>query len=371
MDSDPSIPTRTADKTSGLPDGTYFWRVKGNTAWPERWSPFALVNGAIVHCHWPRPAPATPSFTTPANNAQFHVTESFNIQWSPVVNAKFYILEADERLRFPIHSRSNLSRYPSARNPARYGEIRSPSFSRGRAVSVDGVRSLPSATRTVQITNAAPIPAGVSPVAPAGGATVQLPFFVDWTDTPNPQVPGYDLEFDASPNFSLGPMVLFGEPKPLRLHDHAGSARAGKLFLACPCTARRRGRSLVGWARNHGDGSCRPAERKFIAILAEPVNAYRWQYCAHARVMLDNPAPAGGAIVSLSDDIPQVNLPATTITVPAGRTDATISNIATGPVPNNGGGLVGIIGDFLAGFANHREQNSFGILPNSVRHKLP
>src|SRR5258707_700582 len=56
-------------------------------------------------------------------------------------------------------------------------------------------------------------------------------------------------------------------------------------------------------------------------------------------------------------------MPATTITVPAGRTDATISNIATGPVPNNGGGSVGIIGDLFAGFANGREQNSFGILP--------
>ena len=43
--------------------------------------------------------------------------------------------------------------------------------------------------------------------------------------------------------------------------------------------------------------------------------------------------------------------------------DATISNIATGPVPNNGGGSVGIIGDLFAGFANGRDQNSFGILP--------
>ena len=56
-------------------------------------------------------------------------------------------------------------------------------------------------------------------------------------------------------------------------------------------------------------------------------------------------------------------MPAMTITVPAGKTDATISNIATGPVPNNGGGSVGIIGDLFAGFANGREQNSFGILP--------
>ena len=51
MDSDPSIPTRTADKVSGLPNGTYFWRVKCYAAWPERRSRFALVNRAIVHCH--------------------------------------------------------------------------------------------------------------------------------------------------------------------------------------------------------------------------------------------------------------------------------------------------------------------------------
>ena len=56
-------------------------------------------------------------------------------------------------------------------------------------------------------------------------------------------------------------------------------------------------------------------------------------------------------------------MPSTTVIVPAGKTDATISNIATGPVPNNGGGSVGVIGDLFAGFANGGGQNSFGILP--------
>ena len=98
-----------------------------------------------------------------------------------------------------------------------------------------------------------------------------------------------------------------------------------------------------------------------LPYLAEPVNAYGGNI-AHARVMLDNPAPAGGAVVSISTDIPQVNIPATSVTVPAGKTDATIANIATGPVPN-GGVSVGIIGDLFAGFANGRGQNSFGVLP--------
>src|SRR5690242_2555990 len=104
-----------------------------------------------------------------------------------------------------------------------------------------------------------------------------------------------------------------------------------------------------------------PPNINLFAILAEPVNAYGGN-TGHARVMLDNPAPAGGAVVSISTDIPQVSLPATSVTVPAGKTDATIANIATGPVPN-GGVSVGIIGDLFGGFANGRGQNSFGVLP--------
>ena len=82
-------------------------------------------------------------------------------------------------------------------------------YYRVRAVSVDGMRSLPSATLKVQITNAAPVPAGVSPVAPATGATVRLPFFLDWSDTPNPQVPGYDLEINGNAGFALLQVCCF------------------------------------------------------------------------------------------------------------------------------------------------------------------
>ena len=128
------------------------------------------------------PAPATPTITTPANNAQFHLVESFNIQWSPVVNAQSYILEADDEPTFSYPLTLQLEPISfGTQSGAIWGNPLT-IFYRVRAVSVDGVRSLPSATRAVQITNAAPIPAGVSPVAPAAGATVQLPFFVDWSD---------------------------------------------------------------------------------------------------------------------------------------------------------------------------------------------
>ena len=75
MDSDPSIPTRTADKLSGLPNGTYFWRVKctqlGQNGGVD--SPWSTVRSFTVTGLGP--APATPSFITPTNNAQFHVRE--------------------------------------------------------------------------------------------------------------------------------------------------------------------------------------------------------------------------------------------------------------------------------------------------------
>src|ERR1044071_9733921 len=176
MDSDPSIPTRTADKVSGLPNGTYFWRVKctqlgTNGGVDSAWSTVRSFTVTGLGS-----APATPSFITPLNNAQFHVNESYNIQWSSVVNAQSYILEADDEPTFSYPL--NLTLAPiwfGTQSGAIWGNPLT-IYYRVRAVSADAVRSLPSATRTVQNTNAAPIPAGVSAVAPAGGATVRLPF---------------------------------------------------------------------------------------------------------------------------------------------------------------------------------------------------
>ena len=361
MDSDPSVPTRTADKVSGLPNGTYFWRVKCTQLGPNGGvdSPWSTVQSFTVTGLGP--APTTPSLITPANNAQFHLVESFNIHWSSVANAQYYILEADDEPTFSYPLTLTLSPiYFGTQSGAIWGNALT-IYYRVRAVSADGVRSLPSATRTVKITNAAPIPAGVSQIAPPNGATVQLPFFVDWSDTPNPQVPGYDLEFNTSPNFSLGTMALLVSPSRSDYMITEDLLAPGNYFW--------RVRALHGdvaglWSSGRAitvTAPIAPPDVNLFAILAEPVNAYGGN-TAHARVMLDNPAPAGGAVVSISTDIPQVNMPATTVTVPAGRTDATISDIATGPVPNNGVS-VGIIGDLFGGFANGSEQNSFGILP--------
>jgi hypothetical protein len=363
MESDPSIPTRTDARLSGLPNGTYFWRVKDtqltggatgsvDSPWSAVWS--FTVTGL-------GPAPATPSFTTPANNAQFHVRESFKIQWTAVPGAHHYILEADDEPTFSYPLNLMLSPLNFGTQSGGLWGNALTAYYRVRAVSADGVCSLPSAPIKVQITNAAPVPAGVSQVSPVDGASVQLPFFFDWSDTPNPQVPGYELSVNTSSSFAIGSDVLTITPTRsdymvtrdlLAPGNYFWRVRAWHGDVAGPWSAAR---TITVTA------PIVSPDVNLFAILAEPVNAFGGNV-AHARVMLDNPAPAGGATITIATDIPQVNLPANTITVPAGRTDATIANIATGPVPNDGVSI-GIIGDLFAGYGNGRGQNSFGVLP--------
>src|SRR6185312_12644217 len=100
MDSDPTIPTPTEDKMSGLPNGTYFWRVKAtqltqNGGVDSAWSAVRTFTAT-----GPGAAPATPSFVTPANNAQFHILEDYKIQWTTVTGAQYYLLEADDEPTF-------------------------------------------------------------------------------------------------------------------------------------------------------------------------------------------------------------------------------------------------------------------------------
>src|SRR5262249_34004947 len=104
-----------------------------------------------------------------------------------------------------------------------------------------------------------------------------------------------------------------------------------------------------------------PPNVNLFAILSEPINAYGGNP-AHARVILDNPAPAGGAVVWLGTDMPAATMPSTTVTVPAGQTDAIVSPITTGPFPSSGGAM-SMIGDLFAGFSSGHQQESLGLLP--------
>ena len=258
---DPSIPTRTDAKVSGLPNGTYFWRVMAKQ----------IVGGATfsVDSPWSAvrsftvvglgPAPGRPSFTSPASPARFHVREFFLINWTPVPGAHHYVLEADDESSFsyPLTLTTEPLQFGTSFR-AGWGNALS-IFYRVVAVSADGVRGLPSPTLSVQITNAAPVPPAPSLLSPIGGASVTLPFRLDWTDTADPQVAGYEVDIDDEPNFLGTVGVLFVQGvTPLRLHGGAGPAGRGQehlppghVFLAHTCRARRRLRSVVGGTELH------------------------------------------------------------------------------------------------------------------------
>ena len=363
IDSDPSVPTPTADKVSGLPNGTYFWRVKATQLTKNGGvdSPWSEVRSLTVT--GPGPAPATPSILAPANNAQFHLVETYKIQWSTVTGAQYYILEADDEATFsdPL----TLIQSPitfGTQFGGGWGNAIPNIYYRVRAVSVDGVRSLPSATVIVHITDAAPVPPAVSLVTPAAGTTVSLPFFFDWSDTANPQVPGYEVDVNTSPTFADNTMILILPgvtrsdymitPELLPPGSYFWRVRALHGNVAGPFSTTRAITVTAGPT---------PPNVNLFAILAEPLNGYGGN-SIQARVMLDNPAPTGGAVVTLATDLPQAKMPFATVTIPAGKTDATITPVTTGPVPNFGLSI-GIIGDILAGFGAGRVQNSLGVLP--------
>lgn len=362
MDNDPSVPTATQDKVSGLPNGTYFWRVKATQ----------LVGGATgsVESAWSAvrsftvtglgAAPATPQFTTPGNNAQFHVRENFDLKWSAVPGAHYYLLEIDDEPTFsyPLTLTNNSLTFGTTAQGG-WGNPLANVYYRVRAVSEDNVRSLPSATLTVHITNAAPVPAAPALLSPAAGSTATLPFFFDWSDTANPQVPAYDLDVDTDPAFSdsFGVLLLQGitrsdfmiTPDLLPPGNYFWRIRALHGDVFGPWTA---GRAITVTA-----GPATPLDSNLFAIITEPGNGYGGNSTI-ARLMLDGPAPAGGAVVTLASDIPQAEVPSRTVTIPAGKTDALVGSVTTGPVPPQG-----IIGILRAAYGSGWQQNSLGVLP--------
>ncbi len=356
-----NVPTPTADKLSGLLNGTYFWRVKATQlvggATGSIDSPWSAVRSFTVTGLGV--APGSPAFSTPATGAQFHVREFFNIKWSAVPGAHYYLLEVDDEPSFsyPLTLTTNALTF-GTKAQAGWGNALN-AYYRVRAVSTENVRGLPSATLAIRVTNAAPVPTAPTLLSPAAGGTATLPFFFDWADTANPQVPAYDLDVDTDPTFagSFGVLLLQGitrsdfmiTPDLLPPGNYFWRIRALHGDVSGPWSA---GRAITVKA-----GPPAPADLNLFAIIAEPGNGYGGNP-TQARVMLDRPAPAGGAVVTLASDIPQAEVSARTITIPAGKTDAPLLPVTTGPVPPNG-----IIGVLRAAYGNGWQQSSLGVLP--------
>ena len=353
-------PIPTQDRVSGLPNATYFWRVKVTQ----------MVGGAVgsIDSAWSSvqsftinglgPAPAgTPTITGPGSGSRFHPYEFFKITWTAVPGAQYYVLEADDEPSFSYPLTLSLGPMEFGTSfDAGWGNEIPNIYYRVRPVSVDNVRGLPSAVLNVHIVNTAPVPAAPTPLSPSGGGTVSLPFTFDWTDTANPQIPGYDIDVDDEPTFSGTFGVLLVQ----------NISRSDYMLVSdlAPGTYYWRVRALHGNA--YGPWSAgqsfrvvatppTPPGLTLFWLLPQPSTVYGGA-STQARVTLSAPAPLGGAVVRIASDLPHAQVPET-VTIPAGSTDAIVSPITTIPVRG------ATVGTLRAAYGLSWQQNSLGLWP--------
>jgi hypothetical protein len=352
-------PVPTQDRVSGLPNGTYFWRVKatqmvgGATGSLESaWSAVRSLTSTGVGA-----APAAPTITGPGNGSQFHAYETFKITWTAVSGAQYYVLEADDEPSFsyPLTLSTSPMEFGTSFGAGWGNEIPNVYY-RVRAVSVDNVRGLPSAALNVKISNAAPVPPPPTPQSPAGGATVSLPFTFDWSDTANPQIPGYDIDVDDEPTFSGTFGVLMVQNISRSDYTLVSDLAPGTYYWRV-----RAQHGLVYGPWSAGTSfrvvapPPTPAGLSLFWLLTQP-SSVSGGFSTQARVSLNAPAPAGGAVVRIASDMPHAEVPQS-VFIPAGATDATVSPITTVPVRG------ATIGNLRAAYGTSWQQSSLGLWP--------
>src|SRR3954447_27083384 len=362
----PGIPVATTDKVSGLPTGSYFWRVQasqtvGGTVGSID-SAWSTANAFTVT--GPGAAPGTPSFTSPANGTSFHASEFFDITWAAVPDAQYYLLEADDEPTFsyPLALTTDSMQF-GTKFRAGWGNEIPNAYYRVRAVSAAGVRGLPSATLNVKITNTAPSPAAPSLLSPVGGASRSIPLTFDWTDTPNGETPSYDLDIDNDPAFAgaFGVFLIQGLPRS----DYM------LVDTLAPGTYFWRVRAVHGQVRGPWSqtgtftviaGPPAPQVLGVLSLVATP-SSVSGGNSTQARVTLTQPASAGGVTVKVASDMAGVETPAS-VFIPAGATDAMVSPITTSPV---GGAAVGTL---RAAIGTSWQMSSLGLFPLLWGHSL-
>ena len=79
-------------------------------------------------------------------------------------------------------------------------------------------------------------------------------------------------------------------------------------------------RALVGRACHHRDRCARHAGGLRFLRDHHRTRKRLWRQLEPRASHVNQPAPAGGALVTLASDIPQAEVPSRTVTIPAGKT---------------------------------------------------
>ena len=322
-------PATTADVMSGLAAGTYFWRVQAvsRVVEPGAWSSprSVVVTGASSG------VPGTAVLDPPANATQFHSWENITFTWSAVPGAVSYILQESIDPTFPVDTRVRQVNIPGPTerisfNPSIQGTFKA----RVIAVGADGLMGAPSTTVEFSVLDANPFPAAPTLVAPAGGASQQLPIALAWTHVPNHDELGYQVQIANSSSFA----TIEASYRVTENQRIAAALTAGAKFW--------RVRSQHGYIGANEAFTAWSAVGTF-SVLSTPLRVGAVTFPtpkfsggeARGTADLTGPAPAGGAVVTLTSSNPALTpeLPSSR-TVPAGSSSVDILVAPTG-FPNS------------------------------------
>jgi hypothetical protein len=307
---------QTQDTVSGLPNGTYFWRVQAvnsnfvQGAWSSARS--FTVTGANPG------APGSPTLNPPHGATAFHPMEVIYFDWSAAPGAATYNFDASNDPNFPVATRVHFDNIPDTTYSLQLGDSMPQGtwYVRVTAVDSNGIAGVPSNVATFTLSFNAPLPPPPTPLSPADGATVTLPVTFTWTDVPNPQPSGYVLEIAGDPNFSniqyvnnqiTGAHWTVTSLPPGTKYWHVLSTQGDSAPGVPANTAWSTTRSFVVPSAPPGIGS--------LAVTLDPASTGQMQTVS---VQLTGPAPAGGAVVSLSSSDPTAAPVPATFTIASG-----------------------------------------------------
>ena len=191
----------TRDVVSGLPDGTYFWRVQAvsRASEPGAWSaPRSFtVSGASAA------VPGTAVLAPPQNATQFHSWENITFTWSAVPGAARYILQESTDPTFPADTRVRQVDIPGATHTVSFNPSIQGSF-KARVIAVDasGLMGQPSNLVDFSVLDSNPFPAAPTLMTPTNGTSQQLPLTLGWTHVPNHQDLGYQVQIATNSSFT-------------------------------------------------------------------------------------------------------------------------------------------------------------------------
>ena len=191
----------TQDVVSGLANGTYFWHVQAVSpaVEPGAWSTprsFTITGaGAGV--------PGTATLNPPLNATQFHSWENITFTWSAVPGAVGYVLQESTGPTFPVDTRVRQVGIPGPTavvsfNPSIQGNFQA----RVIAVGADGLMGSPSNLVGFSVLDSNPFPAPPTLVAPTNGTSQQLPVRLSWSQVPNHQDLGYQVQIATDSSFT-------------------------------------------------------------------------------------------------------------------------------------------------------------------------